>query len=63
MVSLIAYMIGAIYSNFLFVYGLLNASGYFSPFTFLLYNCDYVNLLIIKNHSHVLAYESRHKND
>ena len=31
MVSLIAYMIGAIYSNFLFSYGLLNASGYFSP--------------------------------
>ena len=46
MVSLIAYMIGAIYSNFLFVYGLLNASGYFSPFTFLLYNCDYYRNLI-----------------
>lgn len=31
MVSLIAYTIGAIYSYFLFGYGLLNASGYFSP--------------------------------
>ena len=45
MVSLIAYMIGAIYSNFLFGYGLLNASGYFSPVIFLLYNYDYVNLI------------------
>lgn len=41
MVSLIAYMIGAIYSNFLFGYGLLNASGSFSPFISLLYNYDY----------------------
>ena len=46
MVSLIAYMIGAIYSNFLFGYGLLNASGYFSPFTFLLHNYDYYRNLI-----------------